>query len=98
MEIRARSSTFRRTDPLGKRWQQSVLSRQRALDTDVVLYVLIEELPESISAPRHAPLRLPQKDSRAPVLDDCYRRKLEPQVPQPQPLDAKLPNSCRAMS
>ncbi|MDI9272283.1 hypothetical protein [Stenotrophomonas sp. PFBMAA-4] len=38
---------IRNLDPLGKGWQQSVLSRNTlALDTDVVLAVLIKELPE----------------------------------------------------
>ncbi len=39
---------IRNMDPLGRRWQQATLSRsQIALDTDLLLYVLVEELPES---------------------------------------------------
>jgi len=34
-------------DPIGRRWQQTVLSRTLVvLDTDAVLYLIIEELPE----------------------------------------------------
>jgi hypothetical protein len=38
---------IRNLDPLGRRWQQSVLKRTEiALDTDAVLTLLIEELPQ----------------------------------------------------
>jgi len=38
---------MRNLDPLGRRWQQMVLSRSViAIDTDVLLYLIIEELPE----------------------------------------------------
>ena len=42
---------IRNVDPVGRRWQQAALSRSSmAIDTDVVLYLIVEELPE------HAPL------------------------------------------
>lgn len=38
---------MRNLDPLGRRWQQMTLSRSViAIDTDVLLYVIVEELPE----------------------------------------------------
>lgn len=38
---------IRNIDPLGRRWQQAVLSRSSlALDTDAVLHLLVEDLPE----------------------------------------------------
>lgn len=38
---------IRNLDPIGKRWQETVLSRSRMiLDTDAVLTLLIEELPD----------------------------------------------------
>jgi len=41
---------LRNMDPLGRRWQAANLSRSKILlDTDAVLYTLIEELPESPS-------------------------------------------------
>ncbi|MCB1466021.1 MAG: hypothetical protein KDK08_02445, partial [Rhizobiaceae bacterium] len=41
------SLVMRNVDPSGRRWQRSVLSRGcMALDTDAVLYLLVEDLPE----------------------------------------------------
>lgn len=38
---------MRNLDPIGRRWQQMVLSRSViAIDTDVLLYLIVEELPE----------------------------------------------------
>ena len=41
---------IRNIDPLGRRWQAAIMARTRiALDTDAVLHLLIEELPENSS-------------------------------------------------
>lgn len=38
---------IRNIDPMGRRWQQAVLARSIvALDTDALLYLIVEELPE----------------------------------------------------